>query len=82
MDLAAPDDDLLRRVLTKLFADRQLAVDAAVIDFIVTRMERSLESANVIVEHLDREALAAGRPVTRQLAASVLGEGSFAGGED
>ena len=69
-------------MLTKLFADRQLAVDPAVVDFIVMRMERSLESANLIVEHLDREALAAGRPVTRQLAASVLGEGSLAGSED
>ena len=82
VELAAPDDDLLRRVLTKLFADRQLAVDPAVVDFIVMRMERSLEAANAIVDHLDREALAAGRPVTRQLAASVLGEGPLAGGED
>ena len=69
-------------MLTKLFADRQLAVDPAVVEFIVTRMERSLEAANAIVEHLDREALAEGRPVTRQLAASVLGEGPLAGGED
>jgi chromosomal replication initiation ATPase DnaA len=82
VELSAPDDDLLRRVLTKLFADRQLAVDPAVVEFIVMRMERSLEAANAIVEHLDREALAAGRPVTRQLAASVLGEGPLVGGED
>src|SRR5262249_48126253 len=40
--LQAPDDDLLRRVLTKLFADRQLGVEAAVIDFIAARIERSL----------------------------------------
>ncbi|HMN87734.1 MAG TPA: hypothetical protein PKA74_17355, partial [Bauldia sp.] len=44
--LAAPDDDLLRRVLVKLFADRQLAVDAAVIDYLARRMERSLEAAS------------------------------------
>ena len=39
--LGAPDDELLRRVLTKLFADRQLDVDPGVIGYIATRMERS-----------------------------------------
>ncbi|MCR4281827.1 MAG: hypothetical protein NUV72_02180, partial [Bauldia sp.] len=67
-----PDDELLRRVLVKLFADRQLDVDAAVVDFIAVRMERSLEGANTIVDDLDREALARGGPVTRRLAAVAL----------
>jgi chromosomal replication initiation ATPase DnaA len=75
VELAEPDDDLLRRVLIKLFADRQLTVDQAVIDFIVTRMERSLEAANAIVERLDREALAEGRAITRRLAGAALGAG-------
>ena len=35
--LGAPDDELLRRVLTKLFADRQLDVDPGVIGYIATR---------------------------------------------
>jgi chromosomal replication initiation ATPase DnaA len=71
--LGVPDDDLLRRVLVKLFADRQLAVDRTVIDYIVVRMERSLAAANVVVEALDRAALAEGKGVTRALAAAVLG---------
>ncbi|MET4632501.1 DnaA ATPase domain-containing protein [Kaistia defluvii] len=70
--LLEPDDELLARVIVKLFADRQLAVDPAVIDFISHRMERSLGAANRLVELLDREALAAGRPITRHLAATVL----------
>ncbi len=70
--LGAPDDGLLRLVLVKLFADRQLAVDPGVIETIVTRMERSLEAASRIVAELDREALAAGRAITRRLAASTL----------
>ncbi|MCX5519347.1 DnaA/Hda family protein [Kaistia defluvii] len=72
VELQEPDDELLARVIVKLFADRQLAVDPAVIDFISRRMERSLGAANRLVELLDREALAAGRPITRQLAATVL----------
>lgn len=72
VELFAPDDDLLRRVLTKLFADRQLGVEPAVIDYVLLRMERSLQAANAIVERLDREALAEGRAVTRQFAGTAL----------
>ncbi len=74
VELQEPDDDLLRRVLAKLFADRQLLVDPAVIDFIVVRMERSLEAANGLVDRLDREALAQGRAVSRRLAALAVAE--------
>lgn len=73
VELAEPDDDLLVRVITKLFADRQLTVDRAVIKFIVNRMERSLEAANLIVDRLDKEALARGRAITVRLAADTLG---------
>jgi chromosomal replication initiation ATPase DnaA len=72
VELAEPDDDLLRRVLTKLFADRQLIVDRSVIEFILTRMERSLEAANLIVDRLDKDALAEGRAITQRFAAEAL----------
>jgi len=70
--LGAPDDELLRKVLVKLFADRQLMVDKTVIDYLISRMERSLSAAAVLVEALDREALAAGRRITRPMAAAVV----------
>ncbi len=73
VELGEPDDDLLRRVLVKLFADRQLTVESAVVDYIVVRMERSLEAANRLVEELDRAALADGSGITRRLAAAALG---------
>lgn len=73
VELAEPDDELLKRVLAKLLADRQLIVDRSVIDFIVTRMERSLGTANLIVDRLDEEALAQGRAITTRLAAETLG---------
>jgi len=72
VELGPPDDELLRRVLVKLFADRQLSIDRAVVDYIVVRMERSLEAANRIVDDLDRTALAAHRAITRPLAAAAL----------
>jgi chromosomal replication initiation ATPase DnaA len=70
--LNAPDDDLARAVLFKLFADRQLAVDPSVIAYIALRIERSLDAARAIVAALDREGLARGRAVTRAMAAQVL----------
>ena len=70
--LAPPEDNLIRQVLVKLLADRQILVDRAVIDFLLPRMERSLSAAASIVEVLDREALSAGRPITRPMAAAVL----------
>ena len=42
--IGAPDDALMRAVLVKLFADRQLVVDG-VVDYLVLRLERSLGAA-------------------------------------
>lgn len=72
VELGEPDDDLLRRVMVKLFADRQLNVDQSVIDYIAVRMERSLQGASAIVEELDRDALAARSSITRKLAAEAI----------
>jgi chromosomal replication initiation ATPase DnaA len=72
-ELRPPDDALLRAVLVKLFTDRQLAVDETLIAYLVSRIERSFASARAAVEDLDREALRLKRPVTRALAAELLG---------
>ncbi len=73
VELGVPDDALLRAILVKLFADRQLAVDESLVAYLATRMERSFAAARAIVERLDREALRLQRPVTRALAADLLG---------
>lgn len=70
--LGAPDDAMLRAVLVKLFADRQLQVDAPLLDFLLPRMERSLAGAKEAVARLDAEALRLRRPMTRALAAEVF----------
>ena len=72
--LAAPDDTLLRAVMVKLFADRQLAVDEGLIAYLATRIERSFAAARAIVAALDREALRQKREVNRALAAELLRE--------
>ena len=72
VELHEPDNALLCMVLVKLFADRQLFVDASMIEYLVARMERSLGSAAALVEALDKEALAQKRAITKPLAAQVL----------
>ena len=74
VQLQPPDDALLRAVMVKLFADRQVAVDEALIAYLSTRMERSFAAARAAVDDLDREALRQKRPVTRALAAELLGQ--------
>ena len=72
VEIGAPDDALIRAVLEKLFRDRQLAVEATLVDFVALRLERSLEATRAFVRMIDEEALSRGRPVTRALAGELL----------
>ncbi|KPN64453.1 dnaA protein [Aliiroseovarius crassostreae] len=80
--LEPPDDMLLSAVLVKLFHDRQISVNANLVDYLVPRMERSLAAAGHLVQALDQVALSEQRPITRALAQRVLGiaaSGDFGG---
>jgi chromosomal replication initiation ATPase DnaA len=70
--VAPPDDTLLRFLLVKLAADRQLSFDESLLNYLVNRIERSFSAARATVQKLDREAMRQHRPVTRALAAEVL----------
>ena len=70
--LDTPDDALLRGVLVKHFADRQIGVEEPVISYLMLRMPRSLDAARAIVAELDALALTEKTPVSRALAARAL----------
>ena len=72
VSLLPPDDRLLRALIVKFCADRQLAVDETVVNYLATRIERSYAAVRQAVERLDAEALRLGRPVTRALAVELL----------
>jgi chromosomal replication initiation ATPase DnaA len=72
--LGEPDDELLRGLLVKLFADRQIAVDEPIIAYMLNHMERSAAFARSIVETIDRTALAERAEVTRSFVARLLRE--------
>ncbi len=70
--LGAPDDALLAAVLAKLFTDRQIKVQPALITYLLKRMDRSLASAAGLVLRLDTAALNQGCAINLKLAARVL----------
>ena len=71
-ELRPADDALLRAVLIKLFADRQLAVDETLVGYLAARIERSVPAARAAVMALDQAALRLQRPVNRALAVEIL----------
>jgi chromosomal replication initiation ATPase DnaA len=72
VSMMPPDDQLLRALLVKFCADRQMSVDESVVGYLASRIERSFVAARRTVERLDAEALRLGRPVTRALAVELL----------
>jgi chromosomal replication initiation ATPase DnaA len=70
--LTPPDDALLRSLIVKLAADRQLAVDDTLTNYLANHIERSFTAAHSAVVRLDEEAMRQHRPVTRALAAELF----------
>lgn len=82
LSIASPDETLLRALLVKLFADRQLAVEPQVVAYLALRIERSTLAAARAVAAVDRLALATRRKATRALVAEALaGEAKEASGD-
>lgn len=72
VELGPPDERLIEAVLIKQFADRQLRVDAAVVRYLLRRMERSFVAARALVRAIDEESLRRGQQVTVPLVRQVL----------
>ncbi|MBV9955887.1 MAG: chromosomal replication initiator DnaA [Pseudolabrys sp.] len=70
--MAPPEEKLLRTLIVKLAADRQLMFDGSLVSFLVSRIERSFAGAREAVNRLDQEAMRQKRPVTRALAAELF----------
>jgi chromosomal replication initiation ATPase DnaA len=58
IEIAAPDDQLVQMLLLKYFADRGIALDPPVIDYLVPRAPRSAPAIQEMVVALDETALA------------------------
>lgn len=67
-----PDDELLRQILFKQFTDRQLKVPLEVIDYLISRMERSFPALYRTVEALDKNAMLEKKSITVPFARKIL----------
>ena len=74
VEIGAPDDRHLRVLLARLFAERQVEVQPAVLDWLLLRLPRTPETLREAVARLDDAALARGSAITRALAADVLAD--------
>jgi chromosomal replication initiation ATPase DnaA len=72
IEIGTPDEGLIRTVLLKHFADRQLNIDPKVLTYLALHVDRSLAAAAAAVAAVDRAALATGRKISRQLVMEVL----------
>jgi chromosomal replication initiation ATPase DnaA len=73
VEMGAPDDAVLERLLLRFFRDRHIRPDPDLLPYLLRRMERSATAAQALVSRLDEAADALGRPITRALAREILG---------
>ena len=74
VQLGPPDDGLLRAVLLRLCAERQLVAPEPVQEYLLAHLPRTPAALQEAAARLDRAALAAGGRITRGLAAAVVDE--------
>lgn len=72
VEIGPPDEALIRTVMLKHFADRQLDIDPKVLTYLALHVDRSLAAAAAAVAAVDHAALATGRKISRQLVTEVL----------
>ena len=70
--LEKPDDEQLKAILIKLFSDHQLQADIGVVDYIVNRCERSIDSLRKLVYVIDHNSLAEKRKITIPFVREIL----------
>jgi len=71
--VSTPDDAVLGSVLASLLRARHILPDEDLIPYLLRRIERSVDAARRVVDHLDEAAGTLKREVNRSLAAQVLG---------
>ena len=67
-----PDDQLMKLILIKILNDKQLKINPNVIDFLVSRLERSYKSINLFIEKIDKFSLEKGKKITIRLINDLL----------
>ena len=73
-EIFPPDDMLLSAMLIKLFQDRQIQVNADLIQYIIPRIERRYDAVRDLVICIDRQSRSEKRAVTIPLVSALLNQ--------
>lgn len=73
VEVGAPDENLLSQLLVKQLSARQLRVEPNIVDYLLTRMERSYQALHELVEDLDVISLRDKKPISMAIAREALG---------
>jgi len=74
VEIRAPEEELLALLLTRLAAERQLALSIPVRNFLLTQLPRTAAALREAVARLDHATQESGARATRQLAAAILAD--------
>jgi chromosomal replication initiation ATPase DnaA len=72
VSIGMPDEELLKAVLIKLFTDKQIRIDLEVINFIISRIDRSFDAIHDIVNKIDAKSLQEKRHITIPLIKDLI----------
>lgn len=71
-EIKEPSDDLLKLISMKVFADHQLRVSPAVIDYIIPRIERSFSALRKLLNTAIHESQSKKKPITTHFMRQIL----------
>ena len=69
-----PTDDLIRVILSKNFSDKQVKIDAKLLEYILKNIHRSYEDIFDLIDKLDSLSLSTGKSININLIKKVLNE--------
>ena len=72
IEIKLPDDNLIKKILVKQFADRQFSIEKKLIEYISLRIERSYLAINNIVNLIDELTLKYKKPVNLSIVKEAL----------
>ncbi|MDB9795784.1 DnaA/Hda family protein [Pelagibacteraceae bacterium] len=72
MGINLPTDDLIRVVLTKNFSDKQVKVEAKILEYILKNINRSYEDIFSLIDKVDSLSLSTGKSININLIKKVL----------
>ena len=67
-----PTDDILKVIISKFFSDKQVVIDAKLIDYMIKNVERSYSRILELLQDIDELSLSSGKSININLIKKVL----------